>query len=311
MNYDALKTFVTLAEVKNFTKTATLLHISQPSVSVHIKNLEAEFQTELFIRSPKLLKITPSGEILYERAKQMLSMYEQTQKDILEHQHEIRGKLIIGASFTIGEYILPSLIIELHSLHPSLELEVFIGNTEDIVQSVRLFKVDIGLIEGQTNDKELQVEPFMEDELFIVSSSHHPLALKKSLTINDLQNQKWFMREEGSGTREYLKHVIRSNGLKAESIVTINSNQGIKEMVTLSKEGLSLLSIHTIYKEVKQQDLAILHLNQLAFKRTFSCICAPIMETKRHVLAFKNVLMNKEYKPLLTMPLESEKKPST
>ncbi|MFF2754560.1 LysR family transcriptional regulator [Psychrobacillus sp. NPDC058041] len=294
MYYDALKTFVTLVEVKNFTKAATILHISQPSVSVHVKNLEAEFQTELFIRSPKLLKITPSGEILYERAKQILSMYEQTQKDILEHQHEIRGKLIIGASFTIGEYILPSLIIELHEKHPNLELEIFIGNTDDIVQSVRLFKVDIGLIEGQTNDKELQVKAFMEDELFIVSSSHHPLASKKSLTIDDLQNQTWFMREEGSGTREYLNHVIRSNGLKAESIATINSNQGIKELVTLSEKGLSLLSIHTIYKEVKQQHLAILPLNDLHFKRMFSYVCAPIMETKRHVLAFKEVLMNKD-----------------
>lgn len=296
MYYDALKTFVTLVEVKNFTKAAAILHISQPSVSVHVKNLEAEFKTELFIRSPKLLKITPSGEILYERAKQILSMYEQTQKDILEHQYEIRGKLIIGASFTIGEYILPSLIIELHKKYPNLELEIFIGNTEDIVQSVRLFKVDIGLIEGQANDKELQVKPFMEDELFIVSFSHHPLASKKSLTIDNLQNQSWFMREEGSGTREYLNHVIRTNGLKAESIATINSNQGIKEMVTLSDKGLSLLSVHTIYKEVKQQELTILPLNHLTFKRTFSSVCAPIMETKRHVLAFKDVLMNKDKK---------------
>lgn len=291
--YDALKTFVTLVETKNFTRAAEFLHISQPSVSVHIKNLEAEFQTELFIRSPKVLKITPTGEILYERAKQILSMYEQTQKDILEHHHDIIGKLVIGASFTIGEYVLPPLLVELHAKYPNLELEVFIGNTEEIVQSVRLLNVDIGLIEGQTNDRELLVEPFMEDELFIVGSIQHELASKESVNMADLQNQTWFMREEGSGTREYLKHMIRSNGLKVKSILTISSNQAIKETIIHSGQGLSLLSIHTIDRDVRQHNLSILPLNHPAFKRLFSCVCSPVMENKRHVMAFRDMLRQK------------------
>lgn len=290
--YDALKTFVTLVEVKNFTKAAQLLHISQPSVSVHIKNLETEFNTELLIRSPKLIKITPSGEILYERAKQILSMYEQTQKDILDYQEDIKGKLVIGASFTIGEYILPSILLALHSKFPNLELEVFIGNTEEIVQSVRLLNADIGLIEGQTNEKELQVEAFMEDELFIIGSSENELASKDSVSIADLQNQTWFMREEGSGTREYLKHVLRSNGLKVKSILTISSNQGIKETIIHSRqEGLSLLSIHAIKRDIQHHHLSIIPLDQRPFKRMFSCICSPVMENKRHVLAFKETLL--------------------
>ena len=113
MHYDTLKTFITLVEVKNFTKTAEILRMSQPSVSLHIKNLETEFNTTLFRRSPKSLKITPTGEILYERAKQMITIYEQTRQDILEHHNSIKGELKIGASFTIGEYILPSLLLEL------------------------------------------------------------------------------------------------------------------------------------------------------------------------------------------------------
>lgn len=293
MYYDALKTFITLVETKNFTRAAELLHISQPSVSVHIKNLEKEFQTELFIRSPKLLKITPTGEILYERAKQILSMYEQTQKDILEHHHDIIGKLVIGASFTIGEYVIPPLLVELQNIYPNLELEVFIGNTEEIVQSVRLLNVDIGLIEGQTNEKELLVEPFMEDELFVVSSIEHELVTKSSVSMVDLQNQTWFMREEGSGTREYLKHMIRSNGLKAKSIITVSSNQGIKETIMHSKQGLSLLSIHVIDRDVQQRNLSILPINHPPFKRLFSCICSPVMENKRHVIAFRDKLRQK------------------
>ena len=202
--YDELKTFVTLVEVKNFTKTAEKLRMSQPSVSLHIKNLEKEFQTTLFLRSPKLLKVTPTGEMLFDRAKQIITIYEQTKQDILEHHNSIKGELKIGASFTIGEYILPSLLINLQQDYPELELQVFIGNTEEIVQFVRMYQVDIGLIEGQTNEKELSVHPFMQDELFIVSSKKHILACKEDVTINDLQNQVWITREVGSGTREYL-----------------------------------------------------------------------------------------------------------
>lgn len=293
MYYDVLKTFIAVVETRNFTRAAENLHISQPTVSVQIKNLEEEFQTELFIRSPKLLKITPTGEILYERAKQILSIYEQTQKEILEHHHDIIGKLVIGASFTIGEYVLPPLLMELQAIYPNLELEVFIGNTEEIVQSVRLLNVDIGLIEGHTNEKELLIEPFMEDELFIVGSIEHELIKKESVSMIDLQNQTWFMREEGSGTREYLKHMIRSNGLKVKSILTVSSNQGIKETIMRSNKGLSLLSIHAIERDVQQHNLSILSLNHLPFKRLFSCICSPAMENQRHVVAFKHILRHK------------------
>ena len=290
MHYDALKTFVTLAEVKNFTKTAELLLMSQPSVSMHIKNLEKEFQTKLFERSPKYLKITPTGEILYDRAKQMITIYEQTRQDILDHHNSIKGELKIGASFTIGEYILPSLLFDLQKEYPELELKAVIGNTEEIVQSVRLYKVDIGLIEeGQTNEKELSVHAFMQDELFIAASSDHPLAAKQDVTISDLQNQTWVTREVGSGTREYLNHVIRSNGLKVKSFLTISSNQGIKETL-MTGIGLSLLSESVIERDVQHGNLSVLRLKNQTFNRTLSYIYSPVMQDKKNVKTFINAL---------------------
>jgi DNA-binding transcriptional LysR family regulator len=290
--YEELKTFVTLAEVKNFTKTAEILLMSQPSVSLHIKNLEKEFQTKLFQRSPKYLKITPTGEILYKRARQMITIYEQTRQDILEHHHSIKGELKIGASFTIGEYILPPLLYDLQSKYPEIELHVIIGNTEEIVQSVKLFQVDIGLIEGQTNEKEVSVHPFLQDELFIVSSNDHPLTRKEKVTIADLQNQSWVTREIGSGTGQYLNHVIRSNGLKVKSLLTISSNQGIKE--TLMKGmGLSLLSQSVIERDVEHGNLSIIHLTNVSFTRTLSYIFAPIMQDKKNVNIFIDALSTK------------------
>ncbi|MGE6612618.1 LysR family transcriptional regulator [Peribacillus sp. NPDC076916] len=293
MYYDALKTFVTLVEVKNFTKTAEMLLMSQPSVSLHIKKLEEEFQTKLFLRSPKFLKVTLTGEILYDRAKQMITIYEQTRQDIQEHDRSIKGELKIGASFTIGEYILPSLLIDLQEDYPELELQVIIGNTEEIVQAVRLYKVDIGLIEGQTNEKELSVHPFMQDELFIVSSNNHELANQDEVGITDLHDQAWVTREVGSGTREYLNHVIRSNGLKIKSILTISSNQGIKETLIKNGAGLALLSRSVIERDVQNKILSIIQVKNEFFNRTLSYVYSPIMEDKKNVKTFITELNKK------------------
>jgi len=292
MQYDSLKTFVTLCEVGNFTKTSEILHISQPSVSLHIKNLEREFQTELFVRSPKLVQITPTGEILYKRVKQIIAIYEQAKEDILEHHNSVQGELIIGASFTIGEYILPSLLSKLQKDFPALELQIIIGNTHEIVESVRSLQVDIGLIEGQTNDTEVSVHPFMEDELFIIASNEHPLASKGPLGIADLQNQAWVSREQGSGTREYLNHVIRSTGLTVKSLITISSNQGIKESV-IQGMGLSLLSRSVIKREVKNGDLSVIPIKDKSFTRTLSYVFSPVMKHKRSVENFINLLQEK------------------
>src|SRR5690606_23886237 len=125
---------------------------------------------------------------------------EKTKKEILEHQQTVKGIVKIGASFTIGEYLLPDLLYAVQERYPELEFQVMIGNTEEIVECVRLFEVDLGLIEGQTNVKEILVEPFMDDELLIVSSPNHPLAQKQIVTMEDLQDQQWIRRESGSGT---------------------------------------------------------------------------------------------------------------
>lgn len=292
MYYDALKTFITLVEVKNFTKTAEKLLMSQPSVSLHIKNLEKEFQTKLVQRSPKALKITPTGELLYERAKQILMIYEQTKQDILEHHHAIKGKLVIGASFTIGEYILPSLLIDIQNEYPELELQVMIGNTEEIVHCVKMYEVDIGLIEGQTNEKSLHVLPFLQDKLFLVASSAHELACINEVTMEDLQEQTWITREAGSGTRDYLSHVIRTNGLKIKSLLTISSTQGIKETL-INGLGLSLLSESVIQRDLQQGTLKIIKLKNQTFTRTLSYVFAPIMQEKRTVNIFIQALMKK------------------
>lgn len=292
MNLEEIQTFIKLCEIKNFTKTAEILSMSQPTVSLHIKNLEKEYQTQLIQRSPKQISITPTGEILLERAKQMIQLYNQTKHHILEHHQMIQGDLTIGASFTIGEYILPSLLAELKTEYPNLILQVIIGNTEEIVRYVNQLKVDVGLIEGKTDDKALSIHPFLQDELVLIAPKNHKLAAKKVISLSDLQNEDWISRENGSGTRASLNHLLHSYGLKVKSIMTISSNQGIKESV-IHGMGLSLISKSAIERDVVSGEIEILQLANQQFFRTLSYIYSPVMLKKGNVKLFIDSLNTK------------------
>lgn len=293
MYYDALRTFVTVVEEGNFTRAAEKRLISQPSVSVHIQNLEKEFDTTLFVRSPKQLQLTSTGELLYERAKHILQIYDATKEEIFGMHHPVHMELKVGASFTIGEYVLPQILDQLYQLHPDIKLEVTIGNTDEIIEDVKLFHVDIGLLEGQCNEKSLNVFPFMKDELKIVSAFHHPLAQQEGVPIEQLQNQTWVAREKGSGTRAFMDHVLRSHGLKAKNMIAISSTQGVKEAV-IRGIGLSLLSKFAITRELENQNLSVIPIKDEAFIRKFSYVYSPLAGKKMVIDLLINLLKGYE-----------------
>jgi DNA-binding transcriptional LysR family regulator len=271
MYYDALRTFVTVVEEKNFTRAGEKLRLSQPSVSLHIKQLENEFQAKLIERSPKHLYITSAGEILYERAKQILKLYEKTKEDIYAQQHTLKGRLHIGASFTVGEYVLPQLLAAFGQSYPDVEVGVTIGNTKQIIDRVKLLQFDVGLIEGQTNDKELHIVPFMKDDMLLVVPKYHELAACGAVTPDALHDQTWIVREEGSGTRVYSDHVIRSLGIRVKKMITLSSNQAVKEAVEAGL-GISLLSEWVVQKPLQYGELASVSIEGESFPRRFSYI---------------------------------------
>lgn len=287
MNQDALRTFITVVEERNFTKAGEKLRLSQPSVSLHIKNLESEFQTKLFDRSPKHFHITPSGQLLYDRAKQMVELYEKTKQDLLEYHHQMKGTLKIGASFTIGEYVLPWLMAQFRAIYPHVDFEVVIGNTNHINEMVRLFQVDIGLIEGQAEDEELAIEPFMEDEMVIVVPKNHALTFIEDPSFHHLQDHNWIAREKGSGTREYMDHFLRSHGLRVKGFITISSNQGVKEAVA-SGLGISLLSSSVVKRAVELKEINMIPLKEKTLKRRFSAVYSERIQMKKTAEVFLN-----------------------
>ncbi|RAL22066.1 selenium metabolism-associated LysR family transcriptional regulator [Thermoflavimicrobium daqui] len=293
MNYDALRTFVTVVEERNFTKAAEKLILSQPTVSLHIKQLEVELQTHLLSRSPKHVQITPTGQILYQRAKQIIQLWEKTKEEMGDYLHTLRGFLKIGASLTIGEYILPMILTSYHEQYPYVQLEVVVGNTQEVVQQVRSHQLDLGLIEGHTQEREVKVSPFMEDEMVFVVGASHPLAQQKpNVSLESLQNQVWIAREKGSGTREYMDHLIRKWGLQLKDILMISSNQGVKELVSRGI-GVTCISRWVVQKEVDRGEMVMLSVFEQPIVRTLSYVLPMQTDLSRSGQVFLECLIDK------------------
>ncbi|AMM93203.1 selenium metabolism-associated LysR family transcriptional regulator [Peribacillus simplex] len=268
---DPLKVFVTVIEQKNFSKAGDILNLSQPGVSLHIKNLENELGTKLIYRSPKQVQITEPGKILYRHAKQMLDHYETAIREINEFNNVVSGTMKIGASFTIGEYYLPKVLAEFAAQYPLVDIQIIISNSNEVIQGIRSNKLDIGLIEGETDYKDIDVRPFMNDEMIVVVPPVHPLSQTDIIEGTLLQNQTWVLREQGSGTRTYSDKLLSSLELNIKKTFIFTSIQGVKEAV-MAGLGIALLSRLTVQKELKSNELKTFHLKNEPIIRPFSIV---------------------------------------
>ncbi|MBY9080265.1 LysR family transcriptional regulator [Paenibacillus sp. HN-1] len=268
---DALRVFVTVAEERHFSRAAERLNLSQPGVSLHIRNLENELGARLFNRNPKQVSLTDAGEILYARAKVMLGLYEEAAQAIALLQNEVTGTLRIGASFTVGEYVLPGRLAAFVRRYPLVEVEVRIGNTEETVHDVKAGTLDLGLIEGETHAPDLDVFPFMKDEMVLVAAQGHPLAQERSISREQLQKQVWVIRENGSGTRAFSDSFISKHALDVKKSYIFNSSQGVKEGVA-SGLGISILSKWIVRRELESGEIVELQAHQGRMEREFSVI---------------------------------------
>ncbi|EKQ51483.1 MULTISPECIES: LysR family transcriptional regulator [unclassified Clostridium] len=288
---DELKTFIAVVEYKNFTKAAEAINLSQPSVSLHIKHLEAYFCTTLIQRSikQKNINITQSGYFLYERAKQIIKLLDETKNDILDYGNVVKGRLHIGASLTIGEYFLPAFLGEFAKVYPELELEVTIENTHNICDKVKNFQVDLALVEGTVPSSNFIINNFYTDTMKVAVPYNHSL-LNKELTIEDLQNQTWISREAGSGTREYLNLFLTNNHINPKNIIVFGSNYSIKEAVKNSL-GITFISSLVIKDSLRNKELSILKTKH-NYTREFSYVMQKGITPSKAVLVFIDMLKN-------------------
>jgi DNA-binding transcriptional LysR family regulator len=260
--------FKDVAETKNITLSAKKLHMSQPSISLQIQNLENQCGARLFDRTNKGVTLTKEGQIFYAHVRSILDLLANAKEQISALAQNQRGLIYLGATLTIGEYILPNILAFLFKTYPDVDFKVKIANTESISQDVLEKKMHIGLIEGPApQHKDLNVNKFWEDELVVVIPHSHPWATRNSISIVELPLERLVTREDGSGTRRVMEVALKERGLDPEQLnitMELGSTQAIKQLVSAGL-GITIISSLTvsragdrkIFKTLKIQDAPI------------------------------------------------------
>lgn len=288
--------FIKVAELQNFSRVANELHMTQPAVSQHIQALEQRMGTKLLERTNKYVRLNKAGEIVYHHGKEILHAYNRMYGLVNELVFTGIGELSIGASYTFGEYILPRIIADFHREYPLIIPKITIANTQSISKLIDQHQLDVGIVEGHFKQDTLIIEPLAEDYMFVIVSANHPFANKEQIQLNDLQDETWILREEGSGTREAAETMFSSYQFTPKEIMEFGSTQIIKESVE-ANIGISLISKWAIEKEVNLGRIKTLKVNGKPIMRNFSILRK---KTKFHTKAselFLNILrMNKTLK---------------
>ncbi|KXU34055.1 hypothetical protein AXK11_08965 [Cephaloticoccus primus] len=264
-----LHVFKIAAEVLNFTRAARELHISQPAVTQHIKQLEEHYGQALFVRGAAGLSLTPSGQLLHEHAVQCEAVEAELEARLRADAPLLSGTLKIAASTTIAQYLLPRWLGRFKQAHPQVRLDLRMGNTEEVGAALGARRVELGLVEGLYARRELKAQPFWEDEIVVVASPRHPLAQKRRLGLADLAAAPWVLREPGSGTRAVVERALkraRVNPKKLNVVLESWSSETIKGVVETGA-GLAFLSRLALRHELTVGTLVVLPVAGFSIKR--------------------------------------------
>ena len=265
-----MKIFITLCENDyNTTKTSEKLHMSQPAVSLAIKELEDYYSTKLFDRIGRHLLINEAGREYLTSCKRIIELYEQTDKGMKEWDEN--GILRIGASITIGTKFLPSYIKMFNSMYPNTKVKVTIGSSDAIEKMLINNELDIVLSEGVVHSTSLNVIEYMDDQLVIIASNQSKFRNEQVLTFEEFQNENILLREEGSGTRETIDNIILSQGHAITPLWEAMSTSALVNAV-ISNLGISILPYRLVLGALKRGLVIKLNLQGIEFNRKFKII---------------------------------------
>lgn len=271
MELKYIEIFCAVAELKNFSKAAQALHLTQPTVSIHIKSLEDEFSTRLFDRMGRTVLLTQAGEILYRYAKEIVQLKEDARLAMETLKGTMSGRLIIGASTIPGEYILPSFLARFKDSYPGIFPALKIGDSSDIYKSVLEGEVDVGIVGAVIRDSNIVSRKFLDDELVLVSSA----TLKSStLDTGPLKKIPLLVREPGSGSRGTLEKHLKKIGLAIEDlnvVAEVGSSQALIQAVE-SGMGMAFISRLSIVRDIENKVLKTVQLKRIKIKRNFYII---------------------------------------
>lgn len=269
-----LRVFCTVASTQSFSKASEIIHLTQPAVSLQIQALEDAFETKLFDRTSSAVTMTPSGEILYDYAKQILELYTSIEKDIGQITGLVKGSISIGASSTIGNYLLPSVIADFKRAYPKVRVYLLVGNTKRIVEFLNAGTLHMGLVEGEVTKYKISTKKLITDELSVIVPPSHPWARKKEIPMAEIEKEPFVLREEGSGTRQVIEKYLAKRDITPQKMkisAILGSTESIKEAVE-NGIGVSIVSKWAVRKELKYGVLKTLRLKEVKMLRNFSLI---------------------------------------
>ena len=272
---DSMRVFITVADKKNFSKAAKALSLTQPAVSFQIQTLEQYYQTMLFDRVNRHVKLTAAGELLLDYAVHMNNLQAELERNMQQLTGHVKGELLIGASTTIGEYILPYVVGSFKQDYPDVNVTIQIMNTKDIADAVSNKTFDLGIIEGPLDHPEsMEVHKFLEDELVLAIPTDHPLASKESITLEELKELPYITREPGSGSRLIFEQALIDADFDIENlniVMELGSTTSIKSAI-MGGLGISTISKLAIQDLLKTGKVTALNIEGLTLKRNFNII---------------------------------------
>jgi LysR family transcriptional regulator, transcriptional activator of the cysJI operon len=269
-----LKVFYAVAQKLSFTKAAQELFITQPAVTRHINELEQQLGTGLFKRQGNTIALTPAGEVLAKYARQIFQTYALLENELAQLSKMEAGNIRIGASTTVGLYVIPGILALFRKAYPSIQISFFQGNSEWIEQRLMNEEMDIGIVEGHSHHPQIDYQPLAKDEIVLVTRSTGKWAKRNELRPEELPDIPLVLRESGSGTLDVVYRALAKVNMHPKDLrveMQLESTESIKQYLQYA-DCAAFLSIHSITNELRLNQLRILDISDVAIYRTFQFI---------------------------------------
>ena len=260
-----LTVFASVARHLSFARAAEELHLTQPAVSMQIKELEAAVELPLFERSGRSVRLTMPGEYLLVYARRLLGTLKEAGDAMAKLRKVQGGRLTVGMVST-AEYFLPRLVARFRSQHPAVEMRLAVGNREELSRMLHDNEVDLAVMGSPPRELDARAEPFAAHPLGVIASPEHPLARRRDIAPKALESQPFIVREPGSGTRAAMERFFRDQRIAPAAVMEMASNETIKQAV-IANMGLAFVSLHTVALERSVGQLIVLDVAGLPLVR--------------------------------------------
>ena len=277
-----LRIIKAIASENSFTKAAEILFISQPSLSKQVKLLENRLGILLINRENNKISLTEGGKLFLQYAERVLALCEESCRALNDLKNGDRGSLTVGASQTIGTYLMPRVLALFAQHYPQINLKVQVDSTRFIAKNVVNRDIDIAVVGGDVPEdlkKYLEIESFVEDELTLIIPKSHPFATKNKKSINkeDLYHLNFITLNPNSTIRKFIDNILIQNNIETKQfniIMQLNSIEAIKTAVSLGL-GAAFVSSSAIEKEIELETIEIISIENIKITRTLSIITNP------------------------------------